>query len=228
MSTLTFWKETKLQHVDLCFESRKKSVEHLLLFLLLATTSTNDRFENNHNHYNSNSSSRLVVLIVAIIIRRIILRENKDKDKSNARASRSSSSRKRKRHECSRGTGRLCAMAFTASPVEHLLIVIRERITDQLASEGHSEDIRVQADQLAFGLWSGQTADVVLSEVREVLPRQEFLGILAFCSDKYPLLYASLPADINGNNAQPVQWSFIQSGQNVQQISWPQHVPKAE
>ena len=134
----------------------------------------------------------------------------------------------RKRHECSRGKGRLCAMAFTASPVEHLLIVIRERITDQLASEGHSEDIRVQADQLALGLWSGQTADVVLSEVREVLPRQEFLGILAFCSDKYPLLYASLPADINGNNAQPVQWSFIQSGQNVQQISWPQHVPKAE
>ena len=122
----------------------------------------------------------------------------------------------------------LCAMAFIASPVEHLLIVIRERIADQLASEGHSEDTRVQADQLALGLWNGQTADLVLSEVREVLPWQEFLGILAFCSDKYPILYASLPASIIESNVQPIQWTFIHSDRNVQQISWPQHVPKTE
>ena len=119
-------------------------------------------------------------------------------------------------------------MAFTASPAEHLLIVIRERITEQLAWEGHSDTVRIQADRLAIGLWSGQTVDLVLSEVKEILPRQVFLGVLAFCSDQYPILYASLPSNITGHNAQPIQWTFLPSDQNAQQLLRPEHIPRTE
>ena len=117
------------------------------------------------------------------------------------------------------------AMAFTASPAEHVLIVVRERITEQLACEGHSENTLVQADQLAQGLWIGRTVDLILGEVKDILPRSEFLGVLAFCCNHYPILYTSLPSEITGRNVQQISWSINNSERSMQHVSWPQHVP---
>ena len=98
------------------------------------------------------------------------------------------------------------AMAFTASPVQHLLIFTREIIYEQLAYEGHSSQVIQQTDTLAAGLWRGSTADVLLGEVREVLPNSEYKRILAFCYSSSPLLYSSLPASLKQDNAQQFSW----------------------
>ena len=93
-------------------------------------------------------------------------------------------------------------MAFIVSPVQHLLIFAREILTDQLAYEGHSSQVIQQTDALAVGLWKGSTADVLLGEIREVLPDKEYQRILVFCCSNYPILYSSLPFSLKGANVQ--------------------------
>ena len=106
-------------------------------------------------------------------------------------------------------------MAFTASPVQHLLIFTRELISEQLAYEGHSSLVIQQSDVLAAGLWTGSTADILLEEVREVLPNREYKRNLAFCSNNYPLLYSSLPAFLKQDYAQRFSWPQLNPNKSL-------------
>ena len=100
------------------------------------------------------------------------------------------------------------AMASSLLPITHLRIKARELLVDQLALEGVSEQGRADADELARQMWSGDTADIVMERIMDVLPTAEYKALLAFCNDKYPLLYSTLPAKLKGTD---------------KRISWPQH-----
>ena len=78
-------------------------------------------------------------------------------------------------------------------PIVHLQARAREILADQLAFEGVSEQGRADADALARQLWSIGTADIVMENLREVLPTAEYKALLAFCNDKYPILYSTHP-----------------------------------
>ena len=100
------------------------------------------------------------------------------------------------------------AMESKLLPIVHLQIRARELLADQLAYEGISEQGRADADALARQLWSGGTADVIMGQIMDVLPADEYKTLLAFCNDKYPILYNTLPAKLKGS---------------YEHFSWPQH-----
>ena len=96
-------------------------------------------------------------------------------------------------------SGPFCiAMADRLSPIVHLRVRARELLTERLCYEGVSEAGRTQADALAGQLWGDLTADSLMRAVKDVLPRDEFLKLLGFCNDKYPLLYSTLPSEVTG------------------------------
>ena len=86
------------------------------------------------------------------------------------------------------------AMALT--PAVHVLIVARERITEYLCEEGAAESARLYADSLAQTYWRGQTLDVILADLLEVLPADLYDGILGFTKLQYPLAFSMLPREL--------------------------------
>ena len=51
-------------------------------------------------------------------------------------------------------------------------------------------------DALALQFWRHETLDTVFREVKWVLPRSNYVRVLAFTAREYELLYTALPADV--------------------------------
>ena len=81
-------------------------------------------------------------------------------------------------------------------PVVHILAVVREQLTEALYEEGHDEFCTANMDKLAVQLWRTETMDTIFREIKEVLPSDKYLRVLAFTAREYGLLYTSLPADV--------------------------------
>ena len=88
-----------------------------------------------------------------------------------------------------------------ASPAQHLLIVIREKIGDWLLCEGHSEESILYADRLASAYWTGRTIDVILSDLRFILDAGDCACILGWCKCHYPILYSTIPNELRDVDA---------------------------
>ena len=82
------------------------------------------------------------------------------------------------------------------SPAVHILAVTREQLTESLVDEGHGSDCISRMDALALQFWRHETLDTVFMEVKRVLPRSNYIRVLAFASREYELLYTALPADV--------------------------------
>ena len=87
-------------------------------------------------------------------------------------------------------------MAGVLTPARHLLARARELLGEELLFEGVSDQARQDADSMAVCMWRGETVDVFLREIREVLPPDAYRKLLAFCNREYPVLFASLPASV--------------------------------
>ena len=88
-------------------------------------------------------------------------------------------------------------MASKLTPSGHLLIRVREVLTELLYLEGVSEAAVGSADSY----WRGATVDVLLDELQDILPPVASHEVLEFCRKEYPLLYRTLPRRITDAHA---------------------------
>ena len=85
---------------------------------------------------------------------------------------------------------------MNATPAQHLLIVVRERLGDSLLGEGYSEEQRLYADSLARAYWSGATLDVLLTDLRFILDSSDYACILGWCKLHYPITFLTIPPEL--------------------------------
>ena len=77
---------------------------------------------------------------------------------------------------------------MNATPAQHLLIVVRERLGDSLLGEGCNEEQILYADSLARAYWSGATLDVLLADLRFILDSSDYA-----CKLHYPITFLTIP-----------------------------------
>ena len=97
-----------------------------------------------------------------------------------------------KRHERFKYMGGWRKDAMDVTPAQHVLIVIRERLSGYLQGDGCSEEAVLYADKLARAFWTGRTLDVVLTDLRFILDSSEYASILGWCKTHYPITFLTI------------------------------------